>query len=93
MPISVLEAVGPWSLIGRVWVCRVRSGSVEDEALLDHQELVGEVMGGERILQDLQGQQCLWSGLDGLYRRRSTDNRLRVLMKEVIRHYVFVLCR
>lgn len=68
LPIHMLKAIGSWCVASGIrfsWLC---SNQVEGEAILDHQEFMGWELGRERILQNLQGSQHLWSWFLGFDR-------------------------
>lgn len=48
------EVDQPWRFAGRVWCEGLLRPPVSQQALLDHQEFVGQEMGRARILQALQ---------------------------------------
>lgn len=61
MPVYMLKAPQPWCVVGGIWFSWLRAHPTEGEAILGHKEFMGRKLGRERILQDLQGSQYLWS--------------------------------
>ena len=68
MPIHLRKAFRSRGAFSGIWGWGICSHTLQGEALLDHKELMGTELGRGRILQDLQGSQRLWGGLNGLNR-------------------------
>ena len=55
VPLHLWEAPWPWCPPCWLRIGGIRTDPLQGEAVLDHQELVGRELGGEGVLQDLQG--------------------------------------
>lgn len=66
MPTHLRQEVDQsWCASSRVRIERVLHLAIWVQAVLDHQELVGETMGGTRVLPVMQGARHVWDEHDG----------------------------
>lgn len=55
----------PWCSSSRLWFKRLLHLAIRVQAVLDHQELVGEAMGRTRVLPAMQGARHVWDEHNG----------------------------